>query len=115
MAVRDEREVSDGELTVRIADEGDSRTVSLLGELDLATCKTAETELLGALEADLGQVVLDMRELEFIDSTGIALLVAALRRSEPSQLQVIPSQAPEVARVLSLTGIDEHLPPSDKS
>jgi len=52
-----------------------------------------------------------MRELEFIDSTGIALLVAALGRggSEP-KVKFIPSTSPAVTRVLELTGLAERLP-----
>lgn len=113
MALREEREVRDGQLVVRIAAEPGSMTVSLEGELDLATCHTAEGELLGALETSSGGVVLDMGKLEFIDSTGIALLVAALRRSEPNQLRVIPSKSQAVTRVLRLTGVDERLPWAD--
>lgn len=110
MALREEREVRDGQLLVRIAAEPGSTTVSLEGELDLATCGTAEGELLAALATSGGGVTLDMGKLEFIDSTGIALLVAALRRSEPNQLRVIPSESQAVVRVLKLTGVDEHLP-----
>ena len=113
MALREEREVRDGQLVVRIAAEPGSVTVSLEGELDLATCRTAEGELLAALETNSGGVILDMAKLEFIDSTGIALLVAALRRSEPGQLRVIPSESQAVARVLKLTGVDERLPRAD--
>jgi anti-sigma B factor antagonist len=113
MALREEREVRDGQLVVRIAAEGGSLTVSLEGELDLATCHTAEGELLQALETSSPEVILDMGKLEFIDSTGIALLVAALRRSESDQLRFIPSESQSVARVLKLTGIDERLPWAD--
>lgn len=108
-----EREVCNGRLTVRIADDGGRRVIALLGELDLSACDTAKTELLDALDANDGQVVLDMRELEFIDSTGIALLVTALRRSKPDQLRVVASKAAAVARVLSLTGIDKRLPKAE--
>jgi anti-sigma B factor antagonist len=110
MVLREEREVRDGQLVVRIAAEEGSLTVALDGELDLATSHTAEKELLQALETSSTEVILDMGKLEFIDSTGIALLVAALRRSEQNQLRVIPSESQAVARVLKLTGVDEHLP-----
>ena len=115
MALREEREVRDGQLVVRIAAEESPLTISLEGELDLATCHTAEGALFQALETSRDEVILDMRKLEFIDSTGIALLVAALRRSEPDQLRVIPSESQAVARVLRLTGVDEHLPQADAS
>jgi anti-anti-sigma factor len=53
-----------------------------------------------------------MRELEFIDSTGIALLVAALGNNNGGEEKVhfIPSSAPAVTRVLELTGLSERLP-----
>ena len=113
MALKEEREVRDGQLVVRVTEDEHSCTVSLDGELDLATCGTAEAEMLDALDTGKREVVVDMRKLEFIDSTGIALLVAALRRSESNQLRVIPSESQSVARVLRLTGIDERLPAAD--
>ncbi len=90
--------------------KGDTHVVSLCGELDLANCKTAEAELDQAMNGG-GEVIVDMSELEFIDSTGIALLVAALRHNgEASRLRFVPSKSSTVTRVLQLTGIDERLP-----
>jgi len=111
MVSREQREVCDGTLVVRTEQDGDFQLVSLCGELDLANCKTAEAELHEAMDGGRSQVVVDMRELEFIDSTGIALLVAVLRRNgDASRLRFIPSMSPAVARVLQLTGIDARLP-----
>jgi anti-sigma B factor antagonist len=105
------RDICDGTLTVRRAEEGETHLISFCGELDLANAGTAEAELNEALEATGKEVVVDLRELEFIDSTGIALLVAALRRSDgSSRLRFVPDKSPAVARVLELTGIEEKLP-----
>jgi anti-sigma B factor antagonist len=107
----EQRDISDGALVVRHARQGDTQLISLCGELDLANCRTAEAELHRAMDAGENEVVVDMRELEFIDSTGIALLVAALHRNgEAGRLRFIPSRSPTVARVLQLTGIEERLP-----
>jgi anti-sigma B factor antagonist len=104
------RDVADGTLMVRTAEDGDTRVISLCGELDLANASTAEAALDAALAGD-GRVVVDMRELEFIDSTGIALLVAALEHSENGErVRFLPSGSPAVSRVLELTGLADRLP-----
>ncbi len=106
----EQRDIADGTLVVRTEKEGETQVVALRGELDLANACTAEAALEGAL-ADGAQVVVDMRELEFIDSTGIALLVAALANNESEErVRFIPSSAPAVSRVLDLTGLSERLP-----
>jgi anti-anti-sigma factor len=108
-------EVSDGTLTVRVARNGNAQVVALRGELDLANAGTAEGELETAL-ADGSRVVVDMRALEFIDSTGIALLVASLNRAgADGKLTFVPSATPAVNRVLDLTGVAERLPVANGS
>ncbi len=112
---KNQRNISDGTLVVRCVRDGDTQVISLCGELDLANCTTAEAELHEALDSGT-EVVVDMRELEFLDSTGIALLVAALRRNgDATRLRFIPSQFPAVTRVLQVTGIAERLPFAEPS
>jgi anti-sigma B factor antagonist len=107
----EQHDIADGTLVVRTVKEGDTHTISLCGELDLANAGTAETALEASLADKTSQVVVDMRELEFIDSTGIALLVAALgHNGNEERVRFIPSTAPAVTRVLNLTGLAERLP-----
>jgi anti-sigma B factor antagonist len=107
-----QRDISDGTLEVRTAKDGDTHVISLCGELDLANAATAETALQPALETPDAKVVVDMRELEFIDSTGIALLVAMLARNDADEARIrfLPSSFPAVTRVLELTGLAPRLP-----
>ena len=70
-------EIQDGTLSIRILEEDRVCTLSVLGELDLANAATLAAQL---EQRTAGDLVLDMSELEFIDSTGIALLVATHRR-----------------------------------
>jgi|SRR5689334_3940847 len=106
-----QREITDGTLVVRSQENDGSRVVALVGELDLANTATAERALEGFLAEDSPPVVVDMRELEFIDSTGIALLVSALSRNETgARVSFVPSDSPAVARVLELTGLAERMP-----
>jgi anti-sigma B factor antagonist len=107
-----QREIADGTLEVRTAQSGEKQVISLCGELDIANAATAEAALEAALEVPDAKVVVDMRELEFIDSTGIALLVAALARNDADEARIrfLPSSFPAVTRVLELTGLAERLP-----
>ena len=107
-------EIADGTLLVRTEmKNGDTEVIALCGELDLANAGTAEAALQGSLAAGRS-VIVDMRELEFIDSTGIAMLVASLNgENGDSRISFIPSTAPAVSRVLELTGLEERMPLAD--
>lgn len=68
--------------SVRVERRGDAAVVVPTGELDLATAPALEASLARAFEDDCGHVVLDLRELEFIDSSGLRTLLTARRRAE---------------------------------
>jgi anti-sigma B factor antagonist len=102
-------EVKDGLLTVQQVDEPERIRLSLEGELDLSNAPTAELKLDEALCSG-SPVLVDLSKLEFLDSTGIALLVAALQRHESARLTFLPSKTVAVRRLMSLTGLDQRLP-----
>jgi anti-anti-sigma factor len=109
----EQSEIADGTLLVRTETSGDTIVIALCGELDLANASTAESALRGFIDAGI-PIVVDMSELEFIDSTGIAVLVAALNGDGgETRIKFIPSAAPAVARVLELTGLAERMPRAD--
>jgi len=103
-------------LSLQSEKHGDTQILRLRGELDLANAEPVETALSDALANGQCRVVVDMRELEFIDSTGIAILVAALGSAgEDGKLCFIPSRAQAVSRILQLTGIGERMPLAEGS
>ena len=91
------------------------------GELDLATADTLEAAVDEAIAATLGtasdgtegrpRLVLDLRRLSFIGSTGLHLLVELHRRSQSDgfQLTLIAPAAP-VDKAILLCGLDQVLP-----
>lgn len=105
------RELRDGMLTLRVSDDA-GRVIALSGELDMANASTLATELEKAEETGAESILIDMSELEFIDSTGIAVIVAAHRRlnADAARLQLIRSEASEVCRVMDVTGLHRELP-----
>jgi anti-anti-sigma factor len=90
------------------------RTISVRGELDLSTAPELEGPLEQALDSgDGSSVLIDLASCEFIDSTGIALIVRAWQRldsEEGSRALVICSHNDQVRRVLEITGLELSIP-----
>ena len=78
------------------------------GELDISTADTFREQLLHAL-AD-GEVVLDLSELRFMDSSGVAAIDAVLRDPSAGRLAVDPHIHERVRRILEMTHMIEALP-----
>lgn len=91
-----------------VRDEGDGRTLVLAGELDLATAHILESALdRHCGEHDVaGDLTLDLSGLDFMDSTGIKLIIAAARRLEGRGCLILRSPASAIQRVLELVQID---------
>jgi anti-sigma B factor antagonist len=84
--------------------------LTLRGELDLATAPELE-ELLEA-RIDSGDVVLDLRALEFMDSSGVRVLVAAHTRAGRAGTRLIvvrPERGSAVRKIIEISGLDGEL------
>jgi anti-sigma B factor antagonist len=94
---------------VDVQRSGDAATVRPRGELDLATI----SELRGALDGleSFAHLVLDLRRLSFVDSSGLHLLVELSQKAQRDgfELTLIAPQPP-VDRAIRLCGLYEALP-----
>ena len=110
---RGERARNLGRLVVRSARDGETHIVELLGELDIAGAPALEGELLSVESGDAASIVVDLRGLEFIDSTGLRLLVMAAERCRDSGRLALLRGPDPVHRVFELTDLVSRLPFSD--
>jgi anti-sigma B factor antagonist len=87
----------------------DGLLIRLIGEMDLSNVDEARKPILAAVDRDDGRpVVLDLSELEFIDSTGIRLLLEAHAASKADSNRLsFRGVREQVAQVLRVTGVDE--------
>jgi anti-sigma B factor antagonist len=94
---------------IEVSSGDDGLVLTLRGELDLASAPALERELDGL--ADRRSVLVDMRGLEFIDSTGLRVLVKAHQQASESnrEFAVVSSDEGQVRRLLDLTGLRERL------
>jgi anti-sigma B factor antagonist len=80
----------------------------LRGELDLSSCPSLRATLDGL--GPYRVIEVDCRELEFLDSTGIAMLLGLHRRLEREQRRVVlTGLMPRIRRVLQIAGVDDAL------
>jgi len=98
------------QLDISIRREGDRVVVAMDGELDMASAPRLE-EAVQSSELELDTtVVLDLQQLQFIDSTGLrAILSLRERCDERGQQFAVTRGSPQVQRLLDITGVSEHL------
>lgn len=101
-----------GPLTINRTRYGDDVTVfSLSGEFDLSAAAAAEAMLDPVRDEPRGVTVLDLTELEYMDSSGVAFLHAVARaHPDKDSLRLLPSRHGGVNRVLELTEVGAIIP-----
>jgi anti-sigma B factor antagonist len=93
--------------SIRTEQHGDAAVVIPTGELDLASAPALESTLAHAFDvAGDGRVVLDLRELEFLDSSGLRALLTARRRAEDAGATFsLVAGHPGLERTLEIAGV----------
>jgi anti-sigma B factor antagonist len=97
-------------LRVTIEPAGRASVVCLAGELDLSTLPLLEQPLL-AETASEGDVIVNLTDVSFIDSSGIGLLIRAFRSlPDAGKFHTVVAEGSQVDRVFELAGIGRALP-----
>jgi anti-anti-sigma factor len=90
--------------------EGRRHTISLCGELEIASAELLDRALADACSRGAEEIVLDMGGIEFMDSMGLNAIIRGRERCERHHclLTLTPAQRP-VHRVLVATNLDKRL------
>jgi anti-sigma B factor antagonist len=117
MAIPDQpAETAPSPFEARILTSGErSARVVLSGELDLAAAPLLEEAVARALEG-ADEIVLDLSQVRFIDSTGISAVVAAVKAAQTSGVALMISSTlrSQVRRLFELVGMSDTLPLIDE-
>jgi anti-sigma B factor antagonist len=91
-------------LKTEVRQEDGRADIALRGELDLATLPVAERAV-GKVDGSATVLVLDLRKLDFIDSSGLRLILATAEKwgGDSRRLYIVRGPA-QVERVFELTG-----------
>lgn len=82
------------------------------GELDLFTAPRLREAVVEATDAGVRNVVVDLDGVEFIDSSGLGVLVACLKRlrEHDGRFVVVAAESSSLHKLLALTGLGGFLP-----
>jgi anti-sigma B factor antagonist len=95
---------------VRAIEERDGSVIlRLAGELDLYNADDVRIALQQAVASDPQKIVVDMSDVEFVDSTALGVLIEARSKLGRSDLLLASPQL-ETRRTLQVSGLDRHLP-----
>lgn len=88
--------------------QGDARVVRLGGELDLYNAPQVRDALTDACADSPGRVVVDLSEVEFVDSTALGVLIEARTRLDNRRAFLLAGPGLETRRALEISGLDRH-------
>jgi len=96
----------------KVHSEQVDETVVILveGELDMSTAAQLERELEAPLADSDSALLIDLSRCEFIDSTGIALIVRAWQQRDSEGRFALCGAGDQVKRVLDITGLESTIP-----
>ena len=98
---------------VRAVESKDGAVVlTLAGELDLYNAEVVRGALADAVAQSPRRIVIDMTDVEFVDSTALGVLIEARSKLGRSDLLLAAPQL-ETRRTLQVSGLDRHLPVHD--
>jgi anti-sigma B factor antagonist len=90
-----------------------SVVVHLAGELDLYNAPTVRETLLMLADEQPDRLVVDLADVEFIDSTALGVLVEARAKLTNRGAFLLAAPGLETHRALQISGLDRHLPVHD--
>jgi anti-sigma B factor antagonist len=99
------------ELDIRTERDGDVCVVAVAGEIDVYTSPTLKLHLAKAAEEGCQRLAVDLEGVGFIDSSGLGVLVGALRRAKErgGDLVIVCSREP-IIKIFRITGLDKVFP-----
>lgn len=99
------------ELDIQQQVSGDLCELTLAGEIDVYTAPGLKKELVTIIEGGCSHVIVDLEGVAFIDSSGLGVLVSALRRARERDGSVrIVCSRDSVLKIFRITGLDKVFP-----
>jgi anti-sigma B factor antagonist len=102
------------DLSLTTRSEGDSTVVVVGGEIDVYTAPKLREQLIDLVNAGRYHLVVDMEGVEFLDSTGLGVLVGGLKRvrAHDGTLRLVCTQE-RILKIFRITGLTKVFPIHD--
>lgn len=96
------------ELDIRVERDGDGCVMAVAGEIDVYTSPALKARLIDVIDDGCASLVVVLDGVGFIDSSGLGVLVGALRRMKErgSDLRIVCARE-QVLKIFRITGLDK--------
>lgn len=96
------------EVRTDVSDVAGWSVVSVYGELDVATAPSLRERLVDLIGDGSTRLILDLEGVDFLDSTGLGVIVSALKRTrtQGGDMRLVCTQA-RIRRLFEITGLDK--------
>jgi anti-sigma B factor antagonist len=101
-------------LILETGQHGDVTVIAVKGEVDLYSAPSLKERIADLVSGGKSQIAVDLSGVEFMDSTGLGVLIGGLKRCKEAggSLSLVGPREP-VIKVLSITGLDKVFPIHD--
>jgi anti-sigma B factor antagonist len=98
-------------LDLETSKQGGTNIVSLRGEIDVYTAPRLRQALIDLVEGGAKDIVVDMDRVDFLDSTGLGVLVGGLKRvkSNEGEMKLVVTQD-RIMKIFDITGLAKVFP-----
>jgi len=94
-------------MLLTVNQDKDHTVLTAAGEIDLSTSATLDSAVVDALAESTLHLTLDLSEVTFLDSSGLGVIVKALKRAKESDTTFdVVTGSERVLKVFKLTGLD---------
>lgn len=85
--------------------------LALRGEIDVYTAPRLRQAITDVIDSGAAKVILDMEQVDFLDSTGLGVLVGALKRAKSKDgiLSIVATQD-KILKIFDITGLNKVFP-----
>ncbi|CAN5450919.1 anti-sigma factor antagonist BldG [soil metagenome] len=96
------------DLRLDVSEQGDWSVLQVGGEIDVATAPRLREQLIRLVNDEKFRIVVDLEDVDFIDSTGLGVLIGALKRvrTHDGDLVLICTE-PRIVKVFEITGLNQ--------
>ena len=99
------------DLRIGVRKQGDVSVIDLNGEVDAYTCSRLREAMIEAIDDGGINLIVNMRDVEYIDSSGLGTLVGGLKRVSERQGTIsIVCTNPQIRKVFDITGLVKVFP-----
>jgi anti-sigma B factor antagonist len=99
------------DLDVETGTVDDAALLTLRGEIDVYTAPRLRQAIIDLVDGGASRIVVDMEKVDFLDSTGLGVLVGGLKRVrlQEGSLAIVTTQD-KILKIFDITGLNKVFP-----